>query len=60
MRSKWKSEAPVVEEEVEGQESTEEETEEAEEEGEEAARAENDEPDVDDQGKEEDTVIDIE
>ena len=31
-----------------------------EEEVEEVAKAENDEPDVDDQGKEEDTVIDIE
>ena len=60
-RSKWKSEAHEVEEEVvKGQESAEEETEEAEEEVEEAAKAENDEPDVDDQGKEEDTVIDIE
>ena len=65
MRSKWKSEAHEVEEEVvKGQESAEEETEEAEEEVEETveevAKAENDEPDVDDQGKEEDTVIDIE
>jgi len=61
MRSKWRSEAPEVEEEVEGQERAEEETEEeVEEEVEEAEKAENDEPDVDDQGKEEDTVIDIE
>merc|ERR1711971_1089361 len=62
MRSKWRSEAnEVEEEEVEGQEKAEEETEEeVEEEVEEVAKAENDEPDVDDQGKEEDTVIDIE
>ena len=60
MRSKWKSEAQEVEKEVEGQESAEEETEEAEEEVEETVKAENDKPDVDDQGKEEDTVIDIE
>merc|ERR1712032_1204581 len=52
MRSKWKSEAHEVEKEVEGQESAEEETEETEEEVEEAEKAENDEPGVDDQGKE--------
>ena len=57
MRSKWRSEAhEVEEEEVEGQENGEEETDTVEEE----LKEENDEPDVNNQGKEEDTVIDIE
>jgi len=58
MRSKWRSEAPEVEveEEVEGQENGEEVTDTVEEE----LKEENDEPDVNNQGKEEDTVIDIE
>ena len=54
MRSKWRSEAPEVE--VEGQENGEEVTDTVEEE----LKEENDEPDVNNQGKEEDTVIDIE
>jgi len=55
MRSKWKSEAQeaVEEKEVEEQERTESAEEETE-------KEENDEPDVNDQAKEEDTVIDIE
>jgi len=55
MRSKWKSEAQeaVEEKEVEEQERTESAEEETE-------KEENNEPDVDDQAKEEDTVIDIE
>lgn len=61
MRSKWKSAHEVVEEEEveEEQERTETAEEETVEEGEELKK-ENDEPDVNDQAKEEDTVIDIE
>merc|ERR1712107_562815 len=61
MRSKWKSAHEVVEEKdvEEEQERTETAEEETVEEGEELKK-ENDEPDVNDQAKEEDTVIDIE
>ena len=57
MRSKWRSEAPEVEEYDQVQETAEEETEKVEETVEEEAKE--DEPDANDQEKEE-TVIDIE
>ena len=50
MRSKWRSEAPEVDEETSAEE----------EKVEEEVKDENDEPALNDQGKEEDTVIDIE
>jgi len=60
MRSKWKSEAQEAVEEKEEEEKEVEEQERTESAEEETEKEENNEPDVDDQAKEEDTVIDIE